>query len=71
MKERTLLNSDLARVHVCNTCGLIAFANLNSQTFECKPCKSSTGVSQIYLPYAMKVLIQELMSMQIAPRMLV
>ncbi len=71
MKERTLLNSDLARVHVCNTCGLIAFANLNSQTFECKPCKASAGVSQIFLPNAMKVLIQELMSMQIAPRMLV
>ena len=71
MKERTLLNSDLARVHVCNTCGLIAFANLNSQSFECKPCKASAGVSQIFLPNAMKVLIQELMSMQIAPRMLV
>ena len=59
MKERTLLNSDLYRVHVCNKCGLIAIANIANQTFECKPCKTSAGVSQVFLPYAMKLLIQE------------
>jgi DNA-directed RNA polymerase II subunit RPB2 len=61
MKERTLLNSDMYRVHVCNACGLIAIANIANQTFECKPCKTSAGVSQVFLPYAMKLLIQELM----------
>jgi DNA-directed RNA polymerase II subunit RPB2 len=70
MKERTFLNSDAYRVHVCDRCGLIAIANLQSLIFECRSCKTSS-VSQVYLPYAMKLLIQELMAMQIAPRMMV
>ena len=69
MQERTFLNSDAYRVHVCDTCGLIAVADLVRNVFACRACKSST-VSQVYLPYAMKLLIQELVSMQIAPRML-
>ncbi len=69
MQERTFLNSDAYRVHVCNTCGLIAVADLVKSAFCCLACKTST-ISQVYLPYAMKLLIQELMSMQIAPRML-
>ena len=58
MRERTLLNSDAYRVHVCNSCGLIATAK-GGQVFECKPCKTSSGISQLHLPYAMKLLIQE------------
>ncbi len=70
MQERTYLNSDAYRVHVCEKCGLFAIANLQSVTFECKACKTS-AVSQIYIPYAMKLLVQELISMQIAPRLFV
>jgi DNA-directed RNA polymerase II subunit RPB2 len=70
MRERTLLNSDAYRVHVCNTCGLIATAK-GGTVFECKPCGKSSGISQLHLPYAMKLLVQELMSMSIAPRMMV
>lgn len=69
MQERTFINSDAYRVHVCNTCGLIAVADLVKGAYSCRGCKNST-VSQVYLPYAMKLLIQELMAMQIAPRML-
>ena len=69
MQERTFLNSDAYRVHVCDSCGLIAVADLVRNVFSCRACKTAT-VSQVYLPYAMKLLIQELVSMQIAPRML-
>jgi DNA-directed RNA polymerase II subunit RPB2 len=69
LQERPYINSDAYRVHVCNTCGLIAVADLVKGVFACRACKTS-GVSQVYLPYAMKLLIQELMAMQIAPRML-
>ena len=67
MQERTYLNSDAYRVHVCENCGLFAIANLQSYTFECRSCKTGR-VSQVYIPYAMKLLVQELMSMQIAVR---
>jgi DNA-directed RNA polymerase II subunit RPB2 len=69
MQERTYLGSDPYRVHVCDICGLIAIADLKNMSFTCRNCKTNK-VSQVHLPYAMKLLIQELMAMQIAPRMI-
>ena len=63
--------SDPYRVHVCDECGMIAIADLRKQTFKCGYCTNTLKFSQIHIPYAGKLLFQELMAMNIVPRIFV
>lgn len=60
--ERLMLNSDVFETNVCNQCGLFGYNNY------CHYCKSSQDVSIIRLPYACKLLFQELQAMNVCPR---
>lgn len=39
IQERLMDQSDAYRIHVCESCGLIAVANLQKQEFECRSCR--------------------------------
>ena len=70
LKERLMEASDAFRVHVCGSCGLMTvIANLKKNQFECRSCKNKTNIYQIHIPYAAKLLFQELMAMNITPRL--
>eukprot|EP00932_Pfiesteria_piscicida_P018922 SRR837773.5763.p1 GENE.SRR837773.5763~~SRR837773.5763.p1 ORF type:complete len:1043 (-),score=257.48 SRR837773.5763:37-2829(-) len=69
LKERLFDVSDAYRIHVCDTCGLFSIANLTKNTYECKLCKDRAKISQIVMPYAAKLMVQELMTMNILPRL--
>ncbi|XP_021962434.1 DNA-directed RNA polymerase III subunit RPC2 [Folsomia candida] len=61
--ERLMLSSDVFEVDVCNKCGIMGYSGW------CHGCKSSLDVYTIKIPYACKLLFQELQSMNIIPRM--
>jgi DNA-directed RNA polymerase II subunit RPB2 len=48
---------------------LTYYRNLTKQSFECRPCKNKTRIAQVHIPYAAKLLFQELGAMNIAARM--
>jgi DNA-directed RNA polymerase II subunit RPB2 len=68
MRDRLFLSSDKFSVHVCDLCGLVCVANVQKHEYVCTACKNSSAISRIDIPYASKLLFQELMSMCIVPR---
>lgn len=77
LKERFLNVSDAYSCYVCDVCGLFAQRvikkenrsfPLSTDTYQCIACKNKTKISKVIIPYAFKLLIQELLSMNISPR---
>ncbi len=69
-KERFMECSDAFPCHVCRECGLIAITNPVAGIWDCRACGNTTNFSAVQIPYATKLLIQELETMSIAPRLL-
>jgi len=63
MLERLMISSDQFEVEVCSQCGLLGY------TGWCQYCSSSCHLSNVKIPYACKLLFQELQSMNIIPRL--
>ena len=69
LKERMMDVSDNYRIFVCKTCGMMCPANPEKSIYKCNMCKSSADVKEVRIPYAAKLLFQELLAMSVAPRM--
>jgi len=69
-KERLMECSDLFRCWSCQDCGLIAVVNPKEGIWNCRGCGNSTNFSAIEIPYAYKLLLQELETMCISSRII-
>jgi DNA-directed RNA polymerase II subunit RPB2 len=72
LRDRMFANSDPYAIHICTCCGLVAHADLRKHIYWCnnKNCQraANSSVVRVHIPYACKLLFQELMAMCIAPR---
>ena len=67
-KGRVYDASDKFEVFVCKKCGMIASYNDDLHIHLCKMCNNRTDFSYSQIPYSCKLLFQELITMNIAPR---
>ncbi len=69
-KERFMECSDAFPCNVCRDCGLLAITNPATGVWLCRGCGNTTNFSNVQIPYASKLLIQELETMCISSRIL-
>jgi DNA-directed RNA polymerase II subunit RPB2 len=68
LKERFMECSDNYRIFVCKKCGMPATVNKEKNMYSCKPCRNKSHFAQIRIPYATKLMLQEVQTMSIATR---
>lgn len=62
--------SDKYEVNVCRKCGIIASYNTERSIHFCKTCDNRSDFALVQIPYACKLLFQELATMNVAPRIM-
>jgi len=62
--------SDKYQVHVCKRCGMVAAYNNKMKIHICNTCDNRVDFNYVEIPYACKLLFQELQTMNIAPRIM-
>lgn len=63
LQERLLVSSDAFNADVCSACGLLGSSGW------CQYCRSGEHMAVLRMPYACKLLFQELTAMNIVPRL--
>ena len=79
-RERLYDVSDKYSVHVCKKCGVIASYNDGNKNrmyakndfviHLCKICNNTTDFARVEIPYALKLMNQELQTINVVPRII-
>ncbi|MCD6592381.1 MAG: DNA-directed RNA polymerase subunit B, partial [Thaumarchaeota archaeon] len=68
--DRLLEQSDKYTAHFCKLCGLPAYYDLKQERFVCPVHGKDAEIATVSLPYAFYLLLEEMMSMCIYPKLL-
>lgn len=77
LKERLMDCADAYSTYICGKCGLFARREKSKfikptpepdDIYYCPPCKNYNDIHMIAIPYSFKLMVQECMAMNIAPR---
>ena len=74
-KEKLLDNADAYKTFICGQCGLFAQRFVTEDedqeilSYFCPQCNNHNDIHKVIMPYAFKLLLQECISLCIAPRM--
>ena len=71
LKDRLLDESDKSDIFVCERCGVVAYHDVKQRRYYCRICGDKGKVSSVSVAYAFKLLLQEMSSLNIAPRLLI
>ncbi len=69
LRDRLLEESDKYLLYVCENCGFIAFYDIKQRKYICRVCEDKAQVSPVVVSYAFKLLLQELMSLCVTPKL--
>ena len=69
LRDRLLEESDKYLLYVCENCGFIAYYDIKQRRYMCRLCEEKAQISPVIVSYAFKLLLQELMSLCVAPHL--
>lgn len=70
LRERLLEESDKYTAMVCEECGMLAEYDRNRDRYRCRVCApKTTTINRVEMSYAFKLVLQELISLGIWPRL--
>jgi DNA-directed RNA polymerase subunit B len=69
LRDRMLEESDKYTLYICENCGQIAYYDMKQRRYVCKICDEKAKVSPVIVSYAFKLLLQELESLCITPKL--
>ncbi len=69
LRDRLLEESDKYTLYICENCGQIAYYDMKQRKYVCKICDEKAKVGPVVVSYAFKLLLQELQSLCITPKL--
>ena len=69
LRDRLLEESDKYTLYICENCGQISYFDMKQRKYVCKICDEKAKISPVIVSYAFKLLLQELQSLCITPKL--